>query len=233
MQVPDTAYALDHMRPDMVLLMVLGRSLILWDTIEPTEVSAGPWCAATQCSYSPCNMPEHVCCGRILSFYCVGRCSEALRPSGLPCQQCQECAQAGRSFHHNCWSATARPGSRSCKQRRCLPALLLLWLPFFLLFFLQDWLHSQLSTLLDHPLQTILDNQASPPAPQGSGSSGGGSAEQGSRAAGGQQQAAVDWGAVGLAHVNAISGGCFALGLRFAGRQGWIKAGGCKGIRLV
>lgn len=38
-QVPDTAYALDHMRPDMVLLMVLGKSLILWDTIEPTEVS--------------------------------------------------------------------------------------------------------------------------------------------------------------------------------------------------
>lgn len=130
MQVPDTAYALDHMRPDMVLLMVLGRSLIMWDTIEPTEVSAGPWCAATQCSYSPCNMPEHVCCGRILSFYCVGQCSEALRPSCLPCQQCQECAQAGRSFHHNCWSATARPGSRSCKQRRCFPALLLLWLPF-------------------------------------------------------------------------------------------------------
>lgn len=112
----------------------------------------------------------------------------------------------------------------------CLAAALA---ALFLLFFLQDWLHSQLSTLLDHPLQTILDNQASPPAPQGSGSSGGGSAEQGSRAAGGQQQAAVDWGAVGLAHVNAISGGCFALGLRFAGRQGWIKAGGCKGIRLV
>jgi hypothetical protein len=97
----------------------------------------------------------------------------------------------------------------------CLAAALAALFPPF---FLQDWLHSQLSTLLDHPLQTILDNQASPPAPQGSGSSGGGSAEQGSGAAGGQQQAAVDWGAVGLAHVNAISGGCFALGLRFAGR---------------
>jgi hypothetical protein len=37
-QVPDTAYALDHMRPDMVLLMALGRALVLWDSIEPTEV---------------------------------------------------------------------------------------------------------------------------------------------------------------------------------------------------
>lgn len=100
---------------------------------------------------------------------------------------------------------------------------------------LQDWLHSQLSPLLDHPLPTILDHQASPPAPGGSSSSGGGSAEPGSRATGAQQQAAVDWGAVGLAHVNAVAGGCFAVGLRFAGRQGiglgaGIKLGGA-GLR--
>jgi hypothetical protein len=37
-QVPGTAYALDHMRPDMVQLMALGRALVMWDTIEPTEV---------------------------------------------------------------------------------------------------------------------------------------------------------------------------------------------------
>lgn len=76
----------------------------------------------------------------------------------------------------------------------------------------QEWLHAQLSPLLDHPLQTILDNQASPPA---AASGGGITAAAG--AAGKQQQAAVDWGAVGLAHVNAIAGSCFALGLRFAG----------------
>jgi len=41
LQVPDTAYALDHMRPDMVLLMVLGKALVMWDNIQPTEVRAG------------------------------------------------------------------------------------------------------------------------------------------------------------------------------------------------
>jgi hypothetical protein len=40
-QVPGTAYALDHMRPDMVQLMALGRALVMWETIEPTEVRAG------------------------------------------------------------------------------------------------------------------------------------------------------------------------------------------------
>jgi hypothetical protein len=47
-QVPDTAYALDHMRPDMVLLMALGRALVLWDSIEPTEV-CGEWELLQRC----------------------------------------------------------------------------------------------------------------------------------------------------------------------------------------
>lgn len=37
-QVPDTVYTLDRMRPDMVTLMALGRALVLWDNIQPTEV---------------------------------------------------------------------------------------------------------------------------------------------------------------------------------------------------
>jgi hypothetical protein len=44
--VPDTTYALDHCRPDMVLLMVLGKSLIMWGDIKPTEV----WACCSTCT---------------------------------------------------------------------------------------------------------------------------------------------------------------------------------------
>jgi hypothetical protein len=37
-QVPDTVYALDHMRPSLVLLMVLGKALIMWEGINATQV---------------------------------------------------------------------------------------------------------------------------------------------------------------------------------------------------
>ena len=36
LQVPDTHYALAFMRPDFILLRVLARSLILWDSIRPS-----------------------------------------------------------------------------------------------------------------------------------------------------------------------------------------------------
>jgi hypothetical protein len=84
----------------------------------------------------------------------------------------------------------------------------------------QEWLRGQLSPLLDHHLQTILDNQASlPAAAAGGGSFAGSNGMSGANKASRQQQAAMDWGAVGLAHVNAMTGACFALGLRFAGEQ--------------
>lgn len=85
----------------------------------------------------------------------------------------------------------------------------------------QDWVQAQLTPLLDHPIQTILDNMALPQgaAAAAGDSSGGGSAAAAAGVAGRQQAAAaaVDWGAVGLAHVNAVAGACFAVGLRFAG----------------
>jgi hypothetical protein len=82
----------------------------------------------------------------------------------------------------------------------------------------QQWLRGQLTPLLDHSLQTILSNQASPPAAAASGGAGSTAAGAAAGRAGRQQQASLDWGAVGLAHVNAMAGTCFALGLRFAGR---------------
>lgn len=88
----------------------------------------------------------------------------------------------------------------------------------------QEWLRGQLSPLLDHHLQTILDNQASPPAAAG-GSSAGSNGLSGPNKASRQQQAAMDWGAVGLAHVNAMTGACFALGLRFAGDWSGVTLG--------
>lgn len=35
--VPDTRFALDYVRPDLVLLRVLARALVLWHGIRPTE----------------------------------------------------------------------------------------------------------------------------------------------------------------------------------------------------
>jgi hypothetical protein len=37
-QVPDTTYLLDHIRPELVLLMVLGRALVMWHTITASQV---------------------------------------------------------------------------------------------------------------------------------------------------------------------------------------------------
>ncbi|WIA14045.1 hypothetical protein OEZ85_002600 [Tetradesmus obliquus] len=36
-KVPDSVYALDHMRPSLVLLMVLGKALVLWEGISATQ----------------------------------------------------------------------------------------------------------------------------------------------------------------------------------------------------
>jgi hypothetical protein len=40
LQVPDSVYALDQVRPSLVLLMVLGKSLIMWEGISATQVGA-------------------------------------------------------------------------------------------------------------------------------------------------------------------------------------------------
>lgn len=37
MRAPDTQYLLDFVRPDLLLLRVLARSLILWDEIRPSR----------------------------------------------------------------------------------------------------------------------------------------------------------------------------------------------------
>lgn len=39
MRAPGTQFLLDFVRPDLLLLRILARSLILWDEIEPTT----PW----------------------------------------------------------------------------------------------------------------------------------------------------------------------------------------------
>ena len=35
--IPDTHFALDYVRPDFILLRLVARSLVMWDSIEPTE----------------------------------------------------------------------------------------------------------------------------------------------------------------------------------------------------
>lgn len=35
--IPSTAFALDFVRPDFILLRMLARSLVMWDDIEPTS----------------------------------------------------------------------------------------------------------------------------------------------------------------------------------------------------
>lgn len=35
--VPDTHFALDYVKPEFVLLRVLARGLVLWDSVQPTE----------------------------------------------------------------------------------------------------------------------------------------------------------------------------------------------------
>lgn len=106
-QVPNTSYALDHMRPDMLLLMVLGGALVMWDSIAAS----------------------------------------------------------------------------------------------------QEWISEQLPAVMNYPLSTILDNMLAANAANVF-------AGQADPCAAGS---ALDWGAIGLAHVHALSGACFAIGLRFAG----------------
>jgi hypothetical protein len=36
--IPDTHFALDYVRPDFLMQRMLGRSLIMWDAIQPTQV---------------------------------------------------------------------------------------------------------------------------------------------------------------------------------------------------
>jgi anaphase-promoting complex subunit 1 len=40
--LPKSSYLLDRVRPDILFFKALGRCLILWDTVEPTE----DWLAA-------------------------------------------------------------------------------------------------------------------------------------------------------------------------------------------
>lgn len=35
--IPDTHYALDYVRPDFILLRMLARSLVMWDSVEPSH----------------------------------------------------------------------------------------------------------------------------------------------------------------------------------------------------
>lgn len=114
-QVPDTVYALDHMRPDMILLMVLGSALIMWDNIAAS----------------------------------------------------------------------------------------------------QDWIVKQLPPLLNYSLPTILDNMLSSAA--GNTAAGQQETDSQTRSNTTPDGQTLDWGAIGLAHVHALSGACFAIGLRFAG----------------
>eukprot|EP00775_Hariotina_reticulata_P010096 gene10096-10252_t len=116
-RVPDTTYALDHIRPELVLLMVLGRALVMWHTITAS----------------------------------------------------------------------------------------------------QEWISSQLPPLLDYPLSKIVDNmQAAAAAGPSTTASANiyGTSKPTPRSLHGGASAPTDWGAVGLAHVNAVAGACFAIGLR-------------------
>lgn len=40
LSIPDTHFLLDYVRPDFILLRVLAKNLVLWDSIEPTEAWA-------------------------------------------------------------------------------------------------------------------------------------------------------------------------------------------------
>lgn len=50
--VPSTYHALDTVRPDLLLLRVVARSLILWDSVEPTK------CACAGLEQTPEPLPS-------------------------------------------------------------------------------------------------------------------------------------------------------------------------------
>jgi hypothetical protein len=69
--VPDTRFALDFVRPDLVQLRVLARALVLWDDVQPSDAwvqaqlppliqarrpgAAPPWCGMfAPCASRPC-----------------------------------------------------------------------------------------------------------------------------------------------------------------------------------
>eukprot|EP00878_Enallax_costatus_P030794 GHUV01033585.1.p1 GENE.GHUV01033585.1~~GHUV01033585.1.p1 ORF type:complete len:324 (+),score=72.59 GHUV01033585.1:123-974(+) len=79
----------------------------------------------------------------------------------------------------------------------------------------QDWISKQLPPLLNHSLSTILDNMLS--AAAGHSAASHQEPDSQSRSNITRDGQTLDWGAVGLAHVHALSGACFAIGLRFAG----------------
>lgn len=43
--LPDTHFLLDYVRPDLLLLRVVARSLVMWDSVE----GSGAWVAAQVC----------------------------------------------------------------------------------------------------------------------------------------------------------------------------------------
>lgn len=43
--VPSTYHALDSVRPDLLLLRVVARALILWDSVEPTKCAFPAFCS--------------------------------------------------------------------------------------------------------------------------------------------------------------------------------------------
>lgn len=45
--LPDTHFLLDYVRPDLLLLRVVARSLVMWDSVE----GSGAWVAAQVCVY--------------------------------------------------------------------------------------------------------------------------------------------------------------------------------------
>lgn len=36
-KIPESRFELDYIRPDFIMLRVLGRAIVLWDSIQPTE----------------------------------------------------------------------------------------------------------------------------------------------------------------------------------------------------
>lgn len=67
--IPDTAFALDYVRPDLILLRLLARSLVLWDSIRPTA----DWIAS--------QLPPLLQVRQLPSLHCLNAGHMAVRKS--------------------------------------------------------------------------------------------------------------------------------------------------------
>ncbi|CAG4961366.1 unnamed protein product [Colias eurytheme] len=97
LEPPSTAYMLDFVRPDLLMLRVISRGLVLWDSIEPTEEwveSQVPSTINPYCFVKPTD--ENIDYEAMNQAYCniiAGACfALGLRYAGSGCEEARDTA---------------------------------------------------------------------------------------------------------------------------------------------